>query len=184
MNCLYCQLREENRNILYQDEEVVAALAEEALTAGQVMVFPTEHITILELVPPMILAKCASLANKIGMAIFEALGVQGTNIIVRNGLGSGQKVPHFALEIIPRQENDNLPLLWSPTTLTDEELESTIAILKEEGKKEKKIEAKEQSKTDKAEAKDMKKENPKKEEPQKDDAKEDNHLLSNIRRIP
>ena len=184
MNCLYCQLREENRNILYQDEEVVAALAEEALTAGQVMVFPTEHITILELVPPMILAKCASLANKIGMAIFEALGVQGTNIIVRNGLGSGQKVPHFALEIIPRQENDHLPLSWSPISLTDEELESTIAILKEEGKKEKKIEAKEQNKTEKGETKEQKKKEITKEEPKKDDTKDNNHLLSNLRRLP
>src|SRR3989344_3887900 len=112
MNCLYCQQVEENRNILYIDNEVVAALPEDALVFGQVTVFPRQHHTILELVPVLILAKCASLANKIGMAIFEALGVQGTNIVARNGLGAGQKVPHFSLEIIPRQENDNLPLLW------------------------------------------------------------------------
>ena len=61
-----------------------------------------------------ILEKCSAIANKVGIAVFDSLGVQGTNLIINNGLGAGQKVPHFCLEVYPRQENDGLPLQLTP----------------------------------------------------------------------
>ena len=73
---------------------------------------PKEHFTILEGVPENILEKCSLIANKIGIAVFESLGSQGTNIMIQNGLGAGQKVPHFAIEVVPRVENDGLNLTW------------------------------------------------------------------------
>ena len=173
MNCLYCQQGEEKRDLLYADEEVVVALPEQALAPGHVLVYPKEHLTIFEVVPEKILLKCASVANKAGMAIFEALGVQGTNVIVRNGLGAGQNVPHFAFEVIPRQENDGLNLLWDPKPLAEDELESTLAILKDESKKK-------EVKVEKKEAQEIK---PESKEAKKEEWK-DNPLLSNLRRIP
>src|SRR3989344_6764389 len=132
MKCDYCDIVQEKRNIIYEDNEVIAAVKDTALVPGQITIFPKEHVTIMELVPDFILQKCSVLANKVGMAIFEALGCQGTNVFIENGLAGGQKVPHFAIEVIPRAENDAIQLTWQPQQIAEDELEVTASILKEE----------------------------------------------------
>ncbi|MEK6950247.1 MAG: HIT family protein [Nanoarchaeota archaeon] len=135
IKCDYCELRTRKEHLIYEDEEVVVAVKDTALAPGQITIFPKEHFTIFELVPDEILRRCATLANKAGIAVFESIGAQGTNVIVQNGLPAGQQVPHFALEIIPRRENDNLPLSWPPKQLMDEEMDTAFLLLKEEGDK-------------------------------------------------
>ena len=171
MKCDYCEIIEEKRHLLFEDKEIVVALKDTALTPGQVTIFPKQHFTILEQVPLPVLEQCTIMANKIGIVIFESLGCQGTNIIAQNGLAAGQVVPHFALEVIPRVENDGLPLQWQPQQLMEEEIDQAHALLvdqvgkisREENKKEVVIP-------------------PKKEHIS--DEKKDNYLLKSIRRLP
>ena len=133
MKCEYCEIIERNKEqeIIYQDDEVVVAIKDLTATTGQVTVFPKEHHTILEMVPDDILRKCVVLANKAGMAIFDGLAAQGTNVLVQNGLGAGQKVPHFGIEIIPRREEDGINLQWEPKQMMEDELESSLMVLEE-----------------------------------------------------
>lgn len=175
MKCDYCELRTRKEHLIYEDEEVVVAVKDTALAPGQITVFPKEHFTIFEMVPDDILRKCATIANKVGIAVFESIGAQGTNVIIQNGLPAGQQVPHFALEIIPRRENDNLPLQWPPKQLMDEEMDTAYLLLKQEADKLVNI-GKEVGK----------KEVRVKEEPGKIAAVEgkDNYLLKSLRRIP
>ncbi len=132
MKCEYCEIAERQRNLICSEQEVVAAVVENAAAPGHLMVFPRQHWPILEMVPEPILQKCIIIANKIGMAVFDSLGAQGTNLLVRNGIGAGQNVPHCALEIIPRRENDNLPLQWKPLQLMEEEMDTAFLQLKEQ----------------------------------------------------
>ncbi len=122
MSCEFCDGREK-MEILHQDDDVIIAVRDVVMTPGQITVFPKNHYTIMEMVPPSILEKCAVLANKVGIAVFESLGAQGTNIIIHNGLGAGQKVPHFAVEVIPRQETDKLQFTWPAKPLSEDEME-------------------------------------------------------------
>ena len=175
MKCDYCDLLERNQGILFSDNDVVVVVKETALTPGQLTIFTKDHFTILELVPDKVLAHCAVVANKVSIAIFETMGCQGTNIVIENGLSGGQNVPHFALEIIPRRENDNLPLQWLPKQLMDEEMDTAFLMLKEEGdklvnvgKEEKKKEVVLKSTTEKLITEDGK----------------DNYLLKSLRRRP
>ena len=171
MKCDYCDIVQEKRNIIYEDNEVIAAVKDTALVPGQITIFPKEHVTIMELVPDFILQKCSVLANKVGMAIFEALGCQGTNVFIENGLAGGQKVPHFAIEVIPRAENDAVQLTWQPQQIAEDELEVTASILKEE--LEKPVKMKEEKKAeDKPTEKMKEKENTQ------------NYLLKALRRMP
>ncbi len=171
MKCDYCEIVQEQRNIIYADNEVIAAVKDTALAPGQITIFPKEHVTIMELVPDFVLQKCSVLANKVGMAIFEALGCQGTNVFIENGLAGGQKVPHFALEVIPRTENDGVPLTWPPQQVAEEELEVTASILREELEKPAKV--KEEKKANEEPAQKMKeKEN------------QQNYLLKALKRLP
>jgi histidine triad (HIT) family protein len=174
MKCEYCEIIERNKEpeIIYQDEEVVVAIKDLTATTGQVTVFPREHHTILEIVPDNILEKCAVLANKVGMAIFDGLAAQGTNVIVQNGLGAGQKTPHFGIEIIPRREEDNIDLQWEPKQMMEDELESTLMAIKDS------LEKKEEVKVEKID------EVKEKEKGKKKKSDKDNYLLKSIRKRP
>lgn len=132
MKCEYCEIIERQRNIICSEQEVIAAVLENAVVPGQIVVFPRQHWPIFETVPEQIIKKCTVIANKIGMAVFDSLGAQGTNLFVRNGIGAGQNAPHFALEVIPRRENDNLPLQWKPLQLMEDEMDTAFLQLKEQ----------------------------------------------------
>ena len=81
----------------------------------------------MEQVPDYEIEHLGVVANKISMALFESMRIQGTNIIIQNGVAAGQKIPHFILHIIPRIENDGLNLSWEPRQLSEEEM-STIEL--------------------------------------------------------
>src|SRR3989338_2178826 len=180
MKCEYCDIvnRESKSELLYEDADLIIAIKDTVLTPGQVTIFPRQHFTILEMVPEEILQKCFVYANKAGMAVFEGLQSQGTNIIVQNGLGACQKVPHFAIEVIPRTEGDGLQLQWQPKQLMEDEIENVFAILKEEAgkidlQKKKKAEQEKEVvvKDEKTEMKVVKE-------------KGENYLLKSLRRVP
>lgn len=168
--CEYCEIVRKEKNIIASSNDVVVAVRDKVVIPGQITVFPKEHHTILEMVPEEILQQCAILANKVSAAVFESLGSQGTNILVRNGLGAGQDVPHFSIEIIPRKENDKLKLDWKPRQLMEDEVEMTHGVLLAAIEEAKSSPRKEEKKKEKKEIK-------------KVEGKE-NYLLKSIRRIP
>ncbi|MBT4805370.1 HIT family protein [Candidatus Woesearchaeota archaeon] len=177
MKCEHCDIveRKSKADILYEDDEVVVAIKDLAMTPGQITVFPKEHFTILEVVPEEILEKCSLIANKIGIAVFESLGSQGTNIIIQNGLGAGQKVPHFAIEVVPRVENDGLGLQWDAKQLAEDEM-ATVFMTLEQGMKELDSSAE----AEKTKGKD---ETGKDKKNSKEDDK-NNYLLKSLKKIP
>lgn len=134
MKCDYCELERGHLNVIYEDEMAVAVIKDTAVLPGQVTIFPRQHFTIMEMVPNDILRHCIVLANKVGIAVFDALEAQGTNILIQNGLSAGQNVPHFGIEVIPRREADGLNFQWQSKQLTEDELELLFQEL-EEGKK-------------------------------------------------
>ena len=137
MECEYCEIAQHKgkAEILFEDQDIIIAIKDTAAIAGQITIFPKNHFTILEMVPDAILKRCASLSNAVSTTIFETMGCQGTNIIIQNGLGAGQKVPHFAVEVLPRREGDGLNLQWEPKQLSEDEMSTAYLMLKEEGDK-------------------------------------------------
>lgn len=178
MNCEYCEILQKKKyaELLYEDDEIAIVIKDLVSIPGQITIIPKEHYTILELVPDQILQKCARLANKVSITIFEAMGCQGTNILVQNGTAAEQKVPHFAVEVIPRKENDGLNLQWNPKELSEDERETAFLLLKEEADKLVDI-----GKKKKAE---LKVEVPKEQAKLKDEEGKDNYLIKGLRRRP
>ncbi|MBT6774994.1 HIT family protein [Candidatus Woesearchaeota archaeon] len=181
MKCEHCDIieRRSKIEILYEDEEVVVAIKDLSITPGQITVFPKEHFTILEGVPENILEKCSLIANKIGIAVFESLGSQGTNIMIQNGLGAGQKVPHFAIEVVPRVENDGLNLTWEAKQLPEDEMETAFMTL-EQGMKE--LDSSVENEDDGKEGSNKTKDKSDKKIAKEDD--KDNYLLKSLKKIP
>ncbi|MBI4152309.1 HIT family protein [Candidatus Woesearchaeota archaeon] len=186
MGCELCGILagEGKAVIIHEDDRAVIAVRDHVLTPGQITIFPREHAPILEMVSEDVLGHCAALAKAVSVAVFEGLGAKGTNILVRNGLGAGQNIPHFGIEVIPRQDNDGLNLQWEPKQLPEDELDRTFVLFKDEfaalqGQKEKPG-AEETEETNPEEIK-LRKTLP--EEKMKEKEKT-NYLLKSVKRIP
>ncbi len=168
MGCSICKVIEEGHDfVVYQDDKLMAVLAEKPTVAGHIQLFPKEHFTIIEQVPDNIIKHAFSVANKLSTALFDSLGAQGTNLILSNGVAAGQKHAHIILNILPRTQNDNMSLEWQPKQLSEEEMSAIEIKLKEHTEK-------------------IGKEEPKKEEKEKpaEISDEENYLLKSLRRIP
>jgi len=134
VGCVFCDIIKKKANVLYEDEKVFVMLAPDPATAGHVLVLPKEHAAILEQVPDLVVAELFKVANKVGVAIFEAFGAQGTNVLVQNGPAAGQKQNHVLLHVLARFENDGLQLTWTPKQASDDELAQAELLIKGETK--------------------------------------------------
>jgi histidine triad (HIT) family protein len=133
-DCTFCQLVDKKVNMLFENERVFAMLSPEPAVAGHVVVLPKQHAPILEAVPDFVVSDMFTVANKVGVAVFEALGVQGTNLLIQNGPPAGQKHNHAMLHVVPRAENDNLPIGWAPKSAPEEEIAKVESQIKDETK--------------------------------------------------
>jgi len=127
MECIACEWIEKGERV-YEDEKVVALLARDAITSGHIILLPKKHYTIIEQLPDYEIDHLAKISNKLSIALFESLKIQGTNILVQNGLAAHQEIPHFMIHIIPRIENDNLNFQWNPRRQLSEEEMSSIEL--------------------------------------------------------
>lgn len=174
-SCLLCQIvanRVPSYKV-YEDDLTLAVLDVNGANPGHCFVIPKNHYPIIEQVPEGELGNHFIVANKISSAIFETLKAQGTNIFIRNGIPAGQQVAHFMINVIPRNENDNINLQWKPRQLSEEEM-STVELKLKEQMKGRGIE-----KAQKAQS--IKSEIPKP-QPVTDD--EDDYFMRQMRRIP
>ena len=129
--CQYCELIK--KEALYKDEKIAIILDPKPATTGHLLVLPVEHKTILEEVPDFVVDKLFIGSNKASSLLFDLFPeVQGTNILIENGVAAGQEMPHLALNVIPRKENDGLNLIWQPKQFSEEEMSTIELKLKEE----------------------------------------------------
>ncbi len=126
MSCEACAWIEKSKKI-YEDDKVIAILADQPANPGHTIVIPKKHYTILEQIPDNEIAHHGIVINKITRAIFESMNIQGVNVLMQNGLSAHQQIPHFMTHIIPRMENDNVGLTWQPRQLSEEEM-STVEL--------------------------------------------------------
>ncbi len=133
MKCDICNIFDHKSafKIIYEDELCTALMHESPANYGHVLVIPTGHYTIMELVPDKIIEHVFSVSNLISTALFETLNIQGTNIIVNNGVEAGQKEPHFYINVIPRTENDGINFEWKAEPANEDSLKTAELKLNE-----------------------------------------------------
>lgn len=126
MSCDICDIlkNKEIFNFIYEDELCFAILHENPSFPGHCLVIPKEHVPILEELDDKITEHLLIIANKVSTAIFETIGAHGTNIVLNNGLDSGQELPHLVLNVIPRKDKDGINFEWPPKKIANDALKA------------------------------------------------------------
>jgi len=121
---------------IYEDDKVAAFLADKPATIGHIIVMPKEHKPIFEALDDDLVEHISAVANKISIAVFEAIRCEGTNMIIHNGVEAGQDEPHFCMHIIARKSGDGLVFEWQPKQMDESAFDSVVTQLKQELEKE------------------------------------------------
>ncbi|MBI4149984.1 HIT family protein, partial [Candidatus Woesearchaeota archaeon] len=119
-DCVFCGIVDGNKEArkLYEDEHVLAILADKPCALGHVQVILKKHTGLLKDVPNDIVSNLFWVASFAASAVFEYFGVQGTNIILHDAL---QGHEHPVLEVVPRKFDDGLDFQWVPKEYSEEE---------------------------------------------------------------
>jgi histidine triad (HIT) family protein len=133
MTCQHCDFLKEKDWIVFETENVAVMLHKAPAMPGHLLVLPKEHFTIIEQTPDKIIRELSTVSNKSSTTVLNVLKAGGTNIIVENGTGAQQQVPHISFNVIPRIDGDGLNFQWQPKKLSDEQMELIELQLKEQG---------------------------------------------------
>ena len=134
MTCQHCDFVKNREGLVYEDDTAAILLHKSPAMPGHLLVLPKEHFTIIEHTPDTVVRKLAALSNKASASLLQVLGAGGTNIVIENGTGAQQQIPHLAVNVIPRVEGDGINLQWQPKKLSEEQMSLIELQLKEQTK--------------------------------------------------
>jgi len=129
--CIFCQIisgKVQSKKV-YEDEHVVAVLDINPANPGHMLIMPKEHYSIMPQIPDEEIGHLFLTAKALSNASLRALEVQGSNILVANGVAAGQKAQHFMLHLIPRKEGDGVDFEVPQKTIPENELQETAKLL-------------------------------------------------------
>ena len=95
------------------------------------IVIPKEHYQFIFQIPDYILWNIFRVVKIIEPFIVNVSKAGGVTIIINQGKDSGQLVPHFSVNIIPRYEGDKASFYWERKKADKESLESFSKVLRE-----------------------------------------------------
>lgn len=129
--CIFCQIisgKVQSKKV-YEDEHVVAVLDINPANPGHMLIMPKEHYSIMPQIPEEEIEHLFLVTKSLSNSALRALEVQGSNVIVANGIAAGQRAQHFMIHLIPRKEDDNVEFILPQTTIPEKELEDIRKML-------------------------------------------------------
>ena len=129
--CIFCQIisgKVQSKKI-YEDEHVLAVLDINPANPGHVLVMPREHYSIMPQIPDEEIEHVFLVAKSLSNTSLRALEVQGSNILVANGVAAGQRAQHFMVHVIPRKEKDGIEFQVPQKKNSEEELEKISKLI-------------------------------------------------------
>ncbi|MBI2542086.1 HIT family protein [Candidatus Woesearchaeota archaeon] len=124
--CVFCQIvagKIQSRKI-FEDENVLAILDINPANPGHILLLTKEHYSIMPQLPDDEIAHVFMAAKSLSNSMLRGIEVQGTNIIVANGVAAGQRAQHFMAHIIPRKENDGINFVLPQNSMQQAEIEA------------------------------------------------------------
>lgn len=181
----------QQERVVYEDAAALAFLPGDASAVGHVRVVPKKKVQSLEELDDDVVVQLFYIASYAASSVFEALGAQGTNIIVHNGKIQGKKEEFLHIDVLPRREDDGFDFKWESQQLKPEEMDGAQKSIKDKAdyigvKKSDKDEngAKEEIVASSGKPKDDETKHTFKEPHIDANADEDNYLIKQLTRVP
>jgi len=131
-NCVFCQIASGKipSKTVYSDEQSIAVLDINPATKGHMLLLPKEHFSVMPQVPAPLLQHLFMVSKSLSQTALKAIQCKGTTIFIANGVAAGQRAPHFMIHIIPRNENDGIPLTIPEKSFPKKDLDGVKLVLK------------------------------------------------------
>ena len=113
-NCVFCKIRDGQIPAMrvYEDERTLCIMDINPLNPGHCLVLTRTHAATLYEADPADLQAAIATAQRVAIALREALQPEGLNVLQANGAAAFQSVPHFHLHLIPRWMRDGKGFDW------------------------------------------------------------------------
>lgn len=109
-------------SFVWQDERCVAFLDINPITRGHALVVPRRSVATLAELERTDREHLWETAHRIGLAQQQGLGSRAQHLLVNDGRGASQTVPHVHIHVILRYGGDTVHtlarLVWHITTIT------------------------------------------------------------------
>jgi len=131
MDCLFCKIVEKKMaaQVIYEDDNYLVFLDINPTTKGHSLVVPKKHADNFTEFNNKEAMGLAGVVHRVAPQIVQAIGADGYNLGLNNGVAAGQIIDHVHWHIIPRYENDKLRL-WDRSEYESEILDQTFDTLK------------------------------------------------------
>lgn len=128
-DCIFCKLAggQIPTATLFENDEFRVILDAGPASKGHCLVLPKEHYANVFEIPEDVLGRAYGVAKMMAAKLTEVTGCDGVNILQNNGEAAGQTVFHFHIHVIPRWNDGNEVIGWTPGTLTDEVRDELLA---------------------------------------------------------
>jgi len=98
--------------VVYEDEKVLVLSSNNPQCIGHLEIYSQEHRTAFDHLDKESAAHMFYVASFCATAVFEGLGAQGTNIILKTGVTVDNANGRLVLHVLPRRQDDGLNLMW------------------------------------------------------------------------
>ena len=131
-DCIFCRIvaGDAPAFVVAEDERSVAFLDRGQAAQGHTLVVPRSHAADIWAISESDVCAVMAMAKRVAHLLDHRLAPDGLNLTQSNRPAGWQDVFHFHLHVIPRWAGDGLRPPWSPTRPSDEELASTLALLR------------------------------------------------------
>ncbi len=133
--CIFCRIaaKEMEAHICYEDEAFLGILDINPARKGHVLFFPREHYPIIAMVPPPVFSAMTVALKKLCNSMEKALGASNVDLMIASGGAAGQRLPHLAVHMIPREEKDGFTSLFvSDAGVNQSQKEEAVNKLKDQ----------------------------------------------------
>lgn len=120
--CIFCQIvsGQVKSYKIFEDENFIVVLDIMPASRGHTIILPKKHAQFLTQLTDDEIKNIFVLTKKIIPILINITKAKGISIYVAQGID--QKVPHFAINLIPRHEKDGLSFEWKKQPAQEREL--------------------------------------------------------------
>ncbi|MBQ9536195.1 MAG: HIT family protein [Desulfovibrionaceae bacterium] len=131
-DCIFCAIVQGKipSAKVFESDKLYAFLDLNPANKGHTLLIPKEHCTNILDVDPIIGKEFLDAVQRIAPAIMHVTSAQGFNVFQNNGKVAGQEIFHLHWHIIPRFENDGVPLWKQGAYDSQEEMNRLAAAIK------------------------------------------------------